>query len=103
MSWRAELVARLRGDAGLAATFGTRIAFFEAARSWAPGGAAPQAVDSEAAAAELLIEAVRATSAGSWSLAAARLDELLRDHGDTLLVRLLSDGRGAKLGAGDGR
>jgi hypothetical protein len=34
VSWRADLVARLRGDAGLAATFGTRIAFFEAARSW---------------------------------------------------------------------
>ena len=73
---------------------------FEAARTWAPGGAAPQAVDSEAQAAELLIEAVRATSAGSWSLAAARLDELLREHSDTLLVRLLSDGRGAKLGDG---
>ncbi|MBL8801712.1 MAG: protein kinase [Planctomycetes bacterium] len=75
-------------------------AAFEAARTWAPGGAAPQAVDSEAQAAELLIEAVRATSAGSWSLAAARLDELLREHSDTLLVRLLSDGRGAKLGDG---
>lgn len=34
MSWRADLVARLRGDAALAATFGNRIAFFEAARSW---------------------------------------------------------------------
>jgi len=75
-------------------------AAFEAARTWAPGGAAPQAVEAEAQAAELLIEAVRATSAGSWSLAAARLDELLLTHGETLLVRLLSDGRGAKLDAG---
>lgn len=34
MSWRGDLVARLRGDAALAALLGTRIAFFEAARSW---------------------------------------------------------------------
>lgn len=34
MSWRADLVARLRGDAALASLLGTRIAFFEAARSW---------------------------------------------------------------------
>jgi hypothetical protein len=35
MSWRTDLVARLRSDPALAAQFGTRIAFFEAARSWA--------------------------------------------------------------------
>jgi hypothetical protein len=34
VSWRADLVARLRGDAALAAAFGGRIAFFQAARSW---------------------------------------------------------------------
>lgn len=34
MSWRGNLVARLRGDAALAAQLGTRIAWFEAARSW---------------------------------------------------------------------
>jgi len=33
-TWRQDLIARLRGDAALAAVFGTRIAFFEAARSW---------------------------------------------------------------------
>ncbi len=34
MTWRGDLIARLRADAGLAAVFATRIAFFEAARSW---------------------------------------------------------------------
>lgn len=34
MSWRADLITRLTGDAPLAAVFGQRIAFFEAARSW---------------------------------------------------------------------
>lgn len=34
MSWREDLVTRLRGNAPLAAVFGQRIAFFEAARSW---------------------------------------------------------------------
>lgn len=33
-TWRQDLIARLRADAALAAAFGTRIAFFEAARSW---------------------------------------------------------------------
>lgn len=33
-TWRQDLLARLRGDAALAAAFGTRIAFFEAGRSW---------------------------------------------------------------------
>lgn len=35
MSWRADLLTRLRGDAALASVFGTRIAWFQAARSWA--------------------------------------------------------------------
>lgn len=34
MSWRSDLITRLRGDAGLAALLGTRIAWFEAQRSW---------------------------------------------------------------------
>lgn len=33
-SWRQDLITRLRGDAALAAAFGPRIAFFQAARSW---------------------------------------------------------------------
>lgn len=42
MSWRSDLVARLRGDATLAGLLGTRIAFFEAARGW--GSTLPQLV-----------------------------------------------------------
>lgn len=42
MSWRGDLVARLRGDAGLSAQTGERIAFFEGARSW--GQTYPQLV-----------------------------------------------------------
>lgn len=42
MSWRGDLITRLRGDAALAGLLGTRIAFFEAARSW--GETYPQLV-----------------------------------------------------------
>lgn len=42
MSWRGDLITRLRADAALAAALGTRIAFFEAARSW--GQTYPQLV-----------------------------------------------------------
>ncbi|MAY20313.1 MAG: hypothetical protein CL955_06815 [Erythrobacteraceae bacterium] len=34
MSWRGDLISRLRADAALAAALGTRIAWFEAGRSW---------------------------------------------------------------------
>jgi hypothetical protein len=34
MSWRDDLITRLRGDSALAAALGTRIAWFENARSW---------------------------------------------------------------------
>ncbi len=34
MSWRDDLIARLRGDAALASALDTRIAWFENARSW---------------------------------------------------------------------
>lgn len=42
MSWRSDLLARLRADADLAALFGGRIAWFEAAPSW--GEVYPQMV-----------------------------------------------------------
>lgn len=35
MSWRGDLLARLRTDAPLAGLLGTRMAWFEAARDWA--------------------------------------------------------------------
>jgi hypothetical protein len=34
MTWREDLVARLKADAALTSAFAGRIAFFEAARSW---------------------------------------------------------------------
>jgi hypothetical protein len=34
VSWRGDLVSRLRADATLASLLGTRIAWFEAGRSW---------------------------------------------------------------------
>jgi len=34
MSWRTDLIARLRGDAPLAAALGTRVAWIEARRDW---------------------------------------------------------------------
>lgn len=42
MSWRGDLITRLRADAALAAALGTRIAFFENARGW--GDTYPQLV-----------------------------------------------------------
>lgn len=42
MSWRGDLITRLRGDAAIAAECGARIGWFEAARSW--GGTYPQLV-----------------------------------------------------------
>lgn len=50
MSWRGDLITRLRGDAALASAFATRIAFFEAARSWS---AYPQLVLQEVSAERL--------------------------------------------------
>lgn len=34
MSWRTDLVARLRGNAAMTAAVGTRVAFIERGRSW---------------------------------------------------------------------
>lgn len=58
MSWRGDLITRLRGDAALAAQLGTRIAWFEAARGW--GDTFPQMVLSE-------ISVIREhTHSGGW-------------------------------------
>lgn len=72
---------------------------FDAARNWAAGGADKNAVEREAAAAALLIESLRAREQGQWSVATVRFEELFALHGDTLLVRMLSDGRGAQAAA----
>lgn len=68
---------------------------FEIARNWAAGGADSGAVEREARAARVLVDALRCSAQGSWSLATVRYEELFSEYGDTLLVRLLSDGRGA--------
>ncbi len=72
---------------------------FDAARNWATGGADKSAVEREAAAAATLVDALRAREQNRWSVAAVRLEELFTLHGETLLVRLLSDGRGAQASA----
>ncbi len=72
---------------------------FDAARNWAAGGADKDAIEREAAAAALLIESLRAREQGQWSVATVRFEELFARHGDTLFVRLLSDGRGAEAAA----
>ena len=63
---------------------------WRAALEWEkPAGAGAK----EAEAALLLGAALRQATDGGWSNAVASLERLLDAHGDTLLVRLLSDGR----------
>jgi serine/threonine protein kinase len=76
---------------------------FEVARHWSAGGADSGAVEREARAAAVLVDAIRCSAHGSWSLATVRYEELFAEYGDTLLVRLLSDGRGAANLAPTGR
>jgi hypothetical protein len=64
------------------------------ARSWAEKAGAPQACEAESAAADLLASVLMEASAQTWSGAFAGARRLLSDYGETLLVRLLSDGRG---------
>jgi hypothetical protein len=90
------------------------LAAYAHAEPWSDAGA-PLA--REAAAARILVQALRDYEARSWSAAAASLERLIVDYGDTLLVVLCSDGSaiaesaaGApagdaapEAGAGDGR
>jgi len=66
---------------------------FEYAREWAARAANPAPVESEARAASLLARSLRAASEDSWSSAVADLELLFEGYRDTLLVRMLSDGR----------
>ena len=66
---------------------------FEFAREWAARAANPAPVESEARAASLLARSLRAASEDSWSSAVADLELLFEGYRDTLLVRMLSDGR----------
>ena len=75
-------------------------AAFETALHWAGGAgegpaAPPQArarVERLRAAAEVLARALLAAEDGSWTVAVAGLETLFAEHGDGLLVTLLSDG-----------
>ncbi len=66
---------------------------FTAAQAWAAkaGGATPL-LDQDQAAAQLLAKVLQDTTEGSWSVAVAGTERLLREHQDSLLVRMLSDG-----------
>jgi len=66
---------------------------FAAAQVWAAkaGGSIPL-LDQDQAAAQLLAKVLQDTTEGAWSSAVAGTERLLREHQDSLLVRMLSDG-----------
>jgi hypothetical protein len=66
---------------------------YDVARIWASALGDTRALDRESEAARLLIDSLRATSSGAWSRSVAGFERLLAEFRDTLLVRLLSDGR----------
>jgi serine/threonine protein kinase len=66
------------------------------ALSWAREAGDSLACEGERAAADLLATVLTQASAQTWSGAFSGLQRLLEDHGETLLVRLLSDGRGVE-------
>ena len=68
----------------------------ELAAAWAREAGSPQRCEGELAACDLLATVLAQASEKTWSGAFASSQRLLRDHGETLLVRLLSDGRGAE-------
>lgn len=66
---------------------------YDAARGWAQAAGNLASFEREAEAARIWIDALRAGTEGAWSRAVAIHERLLREFRDTLLVRLLSDGR----------
>jgi hypothetical protein len=66
---------------------------FDAAQVWAAkaGGALPL-LGADQAAAQLLARVLQDTTDGAWSTAVAGTERLIREHQDSLLVRMLSDG-----------
>jgi len=66
---------------------------FTAAQAWAAkAGGVSALLDQDQAAAQLLAKVLQDTTEGSWSVAVAGTERLLREHQDSLLVRMLSDG-----------
>ena len=65
---------------------------FSPAQAWVAKGADGAALAREVAAADLLSVALVRATEGQWSVAVSALEDLLASRGDSLLVRLLSDG-----------
>ncbi len=65
---------------------------FGASEHWELGGASLERATSERAAAEALVQALRAADDGAWSRAVDHLEQLLGEHPASLLVLLRSDG-----------
>jgi hypothetical protein len=70
-------------------------ALYEPASAWAEkaGPESKARLQREMAAAEILAEALRSATESRWAAAAASIERLLTEFADTLLVKLLSDGR----------
>ena len=68
---------------------------FNQAQTWVQraGGAGAEKLAREVEAAQILVAALRQTTEGQWSTAVASVERLLREEADTLLVRLLSNGK----------
>jgi hypothetical protein len=69
------------------------MAGFTLAEPWAEEAGRGEALEREHRAAQLLARSLRASSEGAWSSAVADLERLLEEYRDTLLVRMVSDGR----------
>lgn len=69
--------------------------YYAPAAQWAElaGAAAKSRQQREAEAADVLCEALRAATDTRWAAAASGIERLLTDYSDTVLVRLVSDGR----------
>ena len=67
-------------------------AAFDRALEWCERGERRESLLADRQAAELLGRALEHGSEGSWTAAVALLEQLFTEHGDTWLVRLLSDG-----------
>ena len=67
---------------------------FQLAREWAVRAGATAALDAEEAAARTLAEVLLRADNRAWSATVAGLERLLSEYANTLVVRLLSDGRG---------
>jgi hypothetical protein len=66
---------------------------FDVARPWAEAAGSVDALERERAAARVAATALRAASDGALGPSVTALERLLVEHRDTLLVRLVSDGR----------